>query len=184
MDSKYLAVIFPGIGYHKDKPLLYYASKLLLQKGYDLMYVDYPEMPKNIKGDAAKMQEAAELAYAKAEEMLSWIDFSKYQKKVFVGKSIGTVVMSKYIQEHHLSPKQIWYTPVEATFSFPSEKVIAFLGDADPWSDVELLKRKAEELHIPLYSYPNCNHSLETDDVDKNLEILRDVMQKTAEFVK
>ncbi|MBQ1720706.1 MAG: alpha/beta hydrolase, partial [Lachnospiraceae bacterium] len=71
-------------------------------------------MPKNIKGDTAKMQEAAELAYAKAEEMLRWIDYSKYQKKVFVGKSIGTVVMSKYIQEHHLSPKQIWYTPVEA----------------------------------------------------------------------
>jgi phosphoglycolate phosphatase len=141
-------------------------------------------MPKNIKGDAAKMQEAAELAYAKAEEMLSWIDYSKYQKKVFVGKSIGTVVMSKYIQEHHLSPKQIWYTPVEATFSFPADKVIAFLGDADPWSDVEMLKQKAADANMPLYLYPNCNHSLETDDVDKNLEILRDVMLKTAEFVK
>ena len=184
MDSKYLAVIFPGIGYHKDKPLLYYASKLLLQQGYDLMFVDYPEMPKNIKGDAAKMQEAAELAYAKAEEMLSWIDYSKYQKKVFVGKSIGTVVMSKYIQEHHLSPKQIWYTPVEATFEFPADKVIAFLGEADPWSDVEMLKQKAADANMPLYLYPNCNHSLETDDVDKNLEIIRDVMQKTAEFVK
>ncbi len=28
MDNKRLAVLFPGIGYHCDKPLLYYSAKL------------------------------------------------------------------------------------------------------------------------------------------------------------
>ena len=29
-----LAVIFPGVGYHADKPLLYYGRKLAKQHGY------------------------------------------------------------------------------------------------------------------------------------------------------
>ncbi len=28
MEQNRIAVFFPGIGYHKDKPLLYYAVKL------------------------------------------------------------------------------------------------------------------------------------------------------------
>ena len=50
-----LAVILPGIGYHKDKPLLYYATKLVKAKGYKVICIDYSGMPKDIKGDAAKM---------------------------------------------------------------------------------------------------------------------------------
>ena len=33
---KKLAIIFPGVGYHKDKPLLYYSSKLVKGLGYDV----------------------------------------------------------------------------------------------------------------------------------------------------
>lgn len=32
---KKLAVFFPGIGYHCDKPLLYYSRKMAEQNGYD-----------------------------------------------------------------------------------------------------------------------------------------------------
>ena len=30
-----LAVFFPGIGYHCDKPLLYYSRKLVQEYGYE-----------------------------------------------------------------------------------------------------------------------------------------------------
>ena len=30
-----LAIIFPGIGYHSDKPLLYYSRKLAKERGYE-----------------------------------------------------------------------------------------------------------------------------------------------------
>lgn len=30
-----LVIIFPGIGYHCDKPLLYYAKKLAKEHGYE-----------------------------------------------------------------------------------------------------------------------------------------------------
>ena len=39
--SKKLAVIFPGIGYHTDKPLLYYSKKLAKTKDYEVVEIKY-----------------------------------------------------------------------------------------------------------------------------------------------
>ena len=36
---------------------------------------------------------------------------------------------------------------------------------------------------LPLHVYDDCNHSLECGDTERNLEILRDVMKKTKEFL-
>ena len=33
MKNKKIAVVFPGVGYHADKPLLYYSRKLAAQYG-------------------------------------------------------------------------------------------------------------------------------------------------------
>ena len=40
-----LAVLFPGIGYHVDKPLLYYGRKLAVQRGYEVVGVPYGISP-------------------------------------------------------------------------------------------------------------------------------------------
>ena len=180
---KKLAVVFPGIGYHKDKPLLYYARKLAVNMGYDVMNIEYHDMPQKIKGDAAMMKKAAEIAFLQTEEQLEAVRFEDFEEVVFIGKSIGTVALAKYAADHGLNVKQIWYTPVEATFSFGSQNVVAFIGDEDPWSDVETVKETALNLGITLYSYPGCNHSLESADIDKNIVFLRDVIQKTEAYI-
>ena len=41
MKEKKMAVIFPGVGYHADKPLLYYSRKLAARQGYEILCVDY-----------------------------------------------------------------------------------------------------------------------------------------------
>ena len=63
-----LAVIFPGIGYTADKPLLYYASRLARHYGYQILAVSYGTLPENVKGDHAKMKQAFELAYEQTEQ--------------------------------------------------------------------------------------------------------------------
>lgn len=181
---KKLAVIFPGIGYHKDKPLLYYSTKLVQGAGYDVIHVEYHDMPQKIKGDAAMMQKAAELAYAQTQEQLKGVAFSDYEDVLFIGKSIGTVAMAKYVADHEIKAKQVWYTPVEATFSIPADRVVAFIGDADPWSDVKAVKEKAEALGIKLFSYPRCNHSLETGNVGVDTRRIHEVMQQTEDFIE
>ena len=49
-----LAVLFPGVGYHVDKPLLYYAKDMAAWLGYGIAEVKYGELPSGIKGSAKK----------------------------------------------------------------------------------------------------------------------------------
>ena len=56
---KKLAVILPGIGYHKDKPLLYYSAKLAQNSGYALRHIAYHDMPQKIMGSAEMIEQAA-----------------------------------------------------------------------------------------------------------------------------
>ena len=110
------------------------------------------------------------------------MDFSDYDEVLFIGKSIGTVIAAKYVTEHSVDARQIWYTPVEATFLYGGGETIAFIGDADNWSDVKEVKRLAAERGIPLHSYPGCDHSLEGNDIPDNIAVIRDVMRITDEF--
>lgn len=185
MNSKKLAVIFPGIGYHKDKPLLYYASKLAMAHGYDLFFLEYSDLPQGIMNDSAKKREAFALAYAQVEKRMSSVNLSDYNHVIFIGKSIGTILAAKYAANQHFNnSKQLWYTPLEETFSFGIANALAFIGDADPWSDVDDVKSIAAEQGIDLLSYPDCNHSLECKDVNENIRILGDVMQRSEEYLK
>ncbi len=184
MSEKKLAVIFPGIGYHKDKPLLYYATKLVQSAGYEVIHIEYHDMPQKIKGNAVMMKKAAEIAFVQTEEQLKDVEFSDYEETIFIGKSIGTVALAKYVSDHKIKTKQVWYTPVEATFSFHGKDILAFIGDADPWSDVDVIKEKANAFGIQLYSYTDCNHSLESGDVSRDTKNIHEVMDLTEDFIR
>lgn len=43
--KKQLAVLFPGIGYHADRPLLYYSAKLARAHDCEVTSVQYPALP-------------------------------------------------------------------------------------------------------------------------------------------
>ena len=54
--KKKIAVLFPGIGYTCDKPLLYYTGKLAVARGYKLVKVEYGNFPSGIKENKEKME--------------------------------------------------------------------------------------------------------------------------------
>ena len=51
-----IAIVFPGIGYHTDKPLLYYGRKLAAELGYRVIEVSYSGFESGIQGDPEKMR--------------------------------------------------------------------------------------------------------------------------------
>ena len=114
---KKLAVIFPGVGYHTDKPLLYYSKKLASKSGYEIKEVPYGKFPKGVKGSREKMEKAFFSAVKQAEEILKDVDFSLYDDILFISKSVGTAVSSAYAGMHHVTTRNIYYTPVEPSFS-------------------------------------------------------------------
>lgn len=183
-----LAIFFPGIGYHCDKPLLYYSRKLADEAGYkSILTLDYSLAGSNITGnirdDKKKMQQAFHLLYEQAAKQLSSVNWSDYDEILFVSKSIGTVIASAYAQNEHISCHQILYTPLYETYLFSPQNAIAFIGTLDPWSNIEKVTDISREQKIPLFLYPDANHSLETKDTLRNIETLRNVMEETKCFL-
>lgn len=177
-----LVIIFPGIGYHCDKPLLYYAKKLAKEHDYEeIILLKYAYTGKNIRGNEKKMQEAFDVLYQQAEKQLETINFSKYEEVLFISKSVGTIISSAYAQKHEIKCRQILYTPLEETYRFEHPDAIAFLGTSDPWSDTAKVEKISKKQNVPIYMYKNADHSLETGDIIKDIETLHDVMQKTKE---
>lgn len=183
-----LAIFFPGIGYHCDKPLLYYSRKLADEAGYkSILTLDYSlagsNITGNIRGDKEKMQQAFSYLYAQAAKQLSSINWQDYDEIVFISKSIGTVIASAFAQHEKISCRQILYTPLCETYDFHPQNAIAFIGTLDPWSNIEKVTDISREQKIPLFLYPDANHSLETKDTLYNIETLRNVMEETKLFL-
>ena len=148
-----IAVLFPGIGYTCDKPLLYYSAKLAAEKGFEVVRVPYGNFPSNVKGNAEKMYQSFVSAREQSEDILKdvdWgsydeivffsksveeilkdVDWSSYDEIVFFSKSVGTVVALSYASEHGIDARQVLYTPLKETFKFPVAAAGAAEGSAD-----------------------------------------------------
>jgi len=175
-----LAIIVPGVGYHTDKPLLYYAKKIAKAKDYEVIDLSYDlsSVKGNIKDDDGNKEKAFELAYEQTVAALSDVDFTKFDRVVFIGKSIGTVVAAKYDMTYNLAAEHIVLTPVPETFEFLLNcQGLVFHGDADPWCDNELCNERCEELSLTYAVVPGANHSLETGDVQKDIQTIAKVME-------
>ena len=184
MNSKKLFVIFPGMGYTKDKPLLYYAGKIARNKDYEIIDIDYTHFFTAAKFDDAEVDVKIEKSYEMVVEKLGAVDFKAYDTVVFAGKSMGTMLSARYAEEYGVEAEQLWYTPLKSTYEHGCRKAIAFIGTADPFSDVAKMGETAKAQGIPLYVYEGGNHSLETGDMETDLKTLGDVMKHTEEFLK
>lgn len=181
-----LAVYFPGIGYHCDKPLLYYSRKIACGLGYqNYRNISYTYSAGNIRGDERKMKEAYEALLSQTEAELADIAWTELDDVLFVSKSIGTIIAACYAEKYGLkSVRHILYTPLAQTYLFAPKSAIGFIGTADPWSDTDEIIRLSDANHIPLAVYDGCNHSLECADTMKNLENLKDIMGRTMDFCR
>ena len=179
------AVLFPGIGYTCDKPLLYYSEKIARERGYEVIRVPYGGFPAGVKGDAAKMYQCFVSAREQAENILAEVDWSAYSDILFFSKSVGTVVALSYAAEHGIGARQVLYTPLAETFRFPADpaEAIAFHGTADPWAKTEEITRICEEKGIPLYLTEGANHSLECGKAEKDIKTISDVMRTVESFL-
>lgn len=180
------AVFFPGIGYHCDKPLLYYSRDVVRELGYtDQRNVNYTYGGGNVRGDEQKMKEAYEALFLQAEAELAGVDWAAFDDVLFVSKSIGTIIAASYARKHALEQvRHVLYTPLAQTYLFAPKRAIGFIGTADPWSDTEEIIRLSAENHVPLVVCDGGNHSLECGDTLRNLAILREVTCRTMEFCR
>lgn len=184
-----IAVFFPGIGYSLEQPLLHESKKMVQDMGYDVLLLQYHDMPERVRGDKERIRFATVLAYEQTEDALDGVPFDAYEDVVFVAKSLGTIISTKYANEHKVKARMILYTPVEPSFdsidpAADNRDIVGFIGEDDIWSDVSYVKELATERHVLLFSYPKCDHSLECGIQSKNEIIFKDIMAKTSFFIE
>ncbi len=185
-----LAIFLGGIGYHCDKPLLYYAREVAYENGYtEYVNIDYEVKVKIAPNEANAMQKVLEIALVQAEEKMAQINWEKYDDILFVSKSIGTAVASAYMKNHadflekkHV--KNVYLTPLDIMFEYQPANGIAFFGTKDAWIELENMKEKCVSKGIKLNIIPDTNHSLEGDDLWKNMDILKEVMLEIHQYLK
>lgn len=181
--KKKIAVFFPGIGYNCDKPLLYYAGKLAVSKGYELVKVEYSNFPTGIKGNKEKMEQAFHCGLEQAEKILRNICWEEYETILFVSKSIGTVISAAFSTRHQIQVKNILFTPLQQTFLFADGNGIVFHGTADPWADTKNIIEGCEKVNLPFILTERGNHSLETGNILKDLKNLEQTMEQVDKFI-
>lgn len=185
MNTKKIAVLFPGIGYTCDKPLLYYAGKLAMNHGYQVVPVPYGNFPSKVKGNAKKMEEAFVSALMQSEEILKEIEWDEYTEILFISKSVGTAVAAAYRKKHQLPARSISFTPLLETFVFAEGEGIMFHGTSDPWAeDSGRVRELCKKIGQPLYLVERGNHSLETGNILKDIENIKLVMEKVERYLK
>lgn len=183
-----IAILFPGIGYHCDKPLLYYSGKLASRYQYELIKVSYTNLNRSIP-------EAFTDAYAQTEKFLENVNWNQYEDILMISKSIGTAVAAAYAQKHDIRCRNIYYTPLAQTFDFALQFGLVFHGTRDPWAKTAVIGEKCREHHLPLYRIEKTNHSLELqaentstpqpvgNDILQNIRILENVMELTGQYI-
>lgn len=184
--NRKLAVLFPGIGYRFDRPLLYESRKIAAKNGYEILEDGYSGFEKigRIKGDPKKMQQAFMLAIEQSNVILDNVDWKSYERIVFISKSIGTAVAACYSTEHQIPADHIYYTPVDGTFRFMQDSSgIAFHGTADSWCHNDLVIEGCKQRHVPLMLIDGADHSLVTGDEAKDKENMQKIMAAAEAYL-
>ena len=173
---KKLVVMFPGVGYTMDCPLLYYASFLYEAEGYEQIHMKYnsillePDLTRE-----EKTLQAEEYIWDKVKD----IDFSAYEEVVFLSKSFGTAEAGLLAERLGINPVQIYLTPVPRALPYIKKADTVVIGTAD--EVYPECKEYFDEHGIwPMY-IEGADHSLEiVGKPFESLEILRDVMEYLA----
>lgn len=170
---KKLVIMFPGVGYTMDCPLLYYASFLYEAKGYEQIHMKYNNI--FFEPDLTREEKSLRVR-GYVWEKVKEIDFNLYDEVVFLSKSVGTVEAGFLAEKLGIDIVQIYLTPVPDAFPYIKEKDTVVMGTADevyPECKAYCDKQEIRPLYIE-----GANHSLEVEGkLFESLEILRDVMR-------
>ena len=114
------------------------------------------------------------MALPRAGEILSEVDLASCDELLFVIKCSGTIVAAVVAAQSSVSDRScfVLYTSLKQTFAFPLGPAVVFTGTEDPWVKSGLIPHLCREKGIPCHLISHANHSLETGDVQEDIEKL------------
>jgi predicted alpha/beta-hydrolase family hydrolase len=145
----HLAVLLPGFGYTLDMPLFYYGENLLLERGWDVLRVEYAY---NRRPEFKNLPKPERDRWLLEDTTAAWrasLSQRTYERVVLIGKSLGTLAMGHLLTTADPPPTvgAVWLTPLLTKerlrqqiqqYGGPSLFVI---GTADPEFDPVVLEK-------------------------------------------
>jgi len=171
-----LIVLFPGIRYSAECPLLYYAALEYKRRGYKVISVDYGV------SSSAELEEYFSKAAAGVKKFFSDFNFSEYGDIVFASKSVGTALALKAQDDFNLKrARHILLTPINLTLPLmQTERIYKCIvsSRADSYIDIAKLEELAKEKDLPLTVFDCLGHRLESDgDALENVKLLEGIVK-------
>ena len=179
-----LALVFPGLRYGPERPVLHFTHRLLRRQGWTVAEVDYGFTPEAFA--AASEGEREGWITAAAATAWTWAR-SAGAPKLLVGKSLGTLALAWLLERANV-PK-VWLTPllrsddVADALVRDAEPGLLVAGEADPATPPEALRGLTRPgLHTLVL--PRAGHDLESEDPLASLELLKDYLLALTAFVE
>jgi len=166
--SNTLAVLLPGRRYTCDMPLFYYAERLLLDRGWDILRVQYDYRQAN---DATSGDEQLErLAVDSRGAVNAGMADGTYRRVVLVGKSIGTIAMAQVLPALKAADTwSVWLTPLlkrpdvlECLMAEPSRSLVV-IGSEDSQFDRVVIDALARDNGCAIVVIDGGEHSLDLE---------------------
>lgn len=180
--SKKLIVLFPGINYGVDCPLLYYAGFQYELAGYEKIKISSYGVKRR---EGMTLGDYADRALAQVKKQLKGISFRDYGEIVFASKSIGTVIAMRVEDEMEIAHvSHILLTPIDITLPYmEKDRDYRYLvtGTSDRKINLEHLREICRRKDLPLTEVEGVGHRLETKaDMAVNLDIMKKVVLQMA----
>lgn len=180
-NSSSLAVIFPGLKYGHDKPLLHYARKAAQMSGKDVLCLNYEK--KLDWDDIGKP-----IIGAVADQCLSILNKcmkKEYKSVYFLSKSIGTEVAGNTLEKFKYSNvKSFYLTPTYSAIKYICKsKCFAIAGTNDNIFKDEYIEKVKKSNNVKLMLVEGGNHSLElSNDLIGSIDVLKTVAKAYINF--
>ena len=188
-NHKTLTIFLPGAGYTTTSPLFHFTEEVYLNRGYDVLRVDYRYVDKEY--DEFTIEELEKAVKVDTAAVLdAFFADAAYTNYYIIGKSLGTVAMSTELGKGRFEKANlIWLTPLmnhpevlEAMIHSRYE-ALCFVGDQDRYYSESNFRKLVANPKLEAKLYTGMNHSLEYGDkpVD-SVGILKEIISDIEKF--
>ncbi|WP_226676600.1 alpha/beta hydrolase [Mesobacillus jeotgali] len=184
-----LAVMLPGRGYTVQGPLFHYSTGVFLNKGYDVLHVNYDY--NTVQSESLTLEEEIKQITQDVNSVLDQILIDQpYETYTLIGKSLGTIALSSIVDRISLeNAKVIWLTPllqldyVMDKMLSSSQNGLCIIGDEDPCFISDKFEKLNEKENMQTLLLPGTEHSLNYADrpVD-SIDVLKKVITEISNF--
>lgn len=188
--TQHLGIILPGYRYSVEMAPLYYAARILLEQGADVLRIEYAYY----RSDFMKQPESEQNKWISSDVFAACnnvLSQHPYEKITLIGKSLGTVAMGHLLADNRFHTATcVWETPL-LTVEWLRSRIeethphsLFVIGTADKFYKPDVLKHLQHVTKGKSVVIEGANHALEIPgDISKSLRALSQLVQALQEFL-